>query len=181
MSFGSYFLNGYTEAGVAVLAVTSAWTWWKGGPAERLGTLIYGIGWLGADAWRALSNQSVPVIPMFVSDIAMSLGFLYIAIRYSSLWVGAAMLLQAGNFYLHAAGLADPSRPRWHGMIIYLLANNILSYLILLALASGTLATILKRQRDSRRKAEAAAKAAGRAAAKLAGLTKPTTPFASTS
>jgi hypothetical protein len=162
MSFSSFFLNIYTEVGLLALFATGAFAWWKGGAPERFGALVFGVGTVGADIWRAASGQHVPVIPMFAADLMMSLGFLYIAIRYSSLWLGAAMMLQSGSFALHAAGLSDPSRPRWHGMIIYLLANNVLSYLTLAALAGGTVATILKRRAAVRLKAEAEAKRASR-------------------
>ena len=162
MSFSSYFLNIYTEVGLATLFVTGAFAWWKGGAPERLGTLVFGLGTVGADIWRAANGQQAPVMPLFAVDLMMALGFLYIAIRYSSLWLGAAMLLLAASFTLHAAGLSDPARPRWHGMIIYLLANNVLSYLTLLALAGGTVATIVRRQRAVRRKAAAAARMANR-------------------
>jgi hypothetical protein len=160
MSFSSFFLNPYTLSGLGALAATSGFAWWKGGRPERLGALVFGIGTVGADIWRAASGQQVPVFPMFAADIFMALGFLYIAVRYSSLWLGAAMMLQSASFALHAAGLADPARPRWHGMIVYLLLNNVLSYLTLAALAGGTVATIIHRRRETRRKAEAAAKKA---------------------
>jgi hypothetical protein len=162
MSFSSYFLNIYTEAGLATLLATGAFAWWKGGAPERLGTLVFGLGTIGADIWRAANGDDAAVMPLVAVDLMMALGFLYIAVRYSSLWLGAAMMLLAASFALHAVGLSDPARPRWHGMIIYLLANNVLSYLTLLALAGGTVATIINRRRAVRREAEAEAKRASR-------------------
>ena len=162
MSFSSYFLNIYTEVGLATLFLTGAFAWWKGGAPERLGTLVFGLGTVGADVWRAANGEHAAVMPLFAVDLMMALGFLYIAIRYSSLWLGAAMMLLAASFALHATGLTDPARPRWHGMIIYLLANNILSYLTMAALVGGTVATIVKRRQMIRRKAEAEAKRANR-------------------
>jgi hypothetical protein len=162
MSFTSYFLNIYTEVGLASLFATGAFAWWKGAAPERLGTLVFGLGTVAACIWRAMNGEHAAVMPLFAVDLMMALGFLYIAIRYSSLWLGAAMMLLAASFALHATGLSDPARPRWHGMIIYLLANNILSYLTLAALAGGTVATIMKRRQAVRRKAEAEAKRASR-------------------
>ncbi len=162
MSFSSYFLNIYTEAGLFSLLATGVFAWWKGGPPERLGTLVFGVGTVAACIWRALGGGHASVMPLFAVDLLMALGFLCIAIRYSSLWLGAAMFLLSASFALHATGLSDPARPRWHGMVIYLLANNVLSYLTLLALAGGTVATILKRRHTLRRKAEAEAKNAAR-------------------
>jgi len=151
MSFVSYLTNGSTALGLVALFAACAFAWLKGGPAERLGTLF-----------RALSGESVPVITMFVSDLTLSLCFLFIAIRYSSVWLGAAMLSHASMLAAHAMALSDTGRPRWHGMYIYLLANNVLSYLTLLALVGGTVATLVKRRRAIRRKAEAEAKSAAR-------------------
>ena len=162
MSFSSYFLNIYTEVGLATLLATGAFAWWKGGAPERLGTLVFGLGTVGADIWRAAGGQHSAVTPLFAVDLMMALGFLYIAIRYSSLWLGAAMLLLSASFALHATGLTDPARPRWHGMIIYLLANSILSYLIMAALAGGTIATIVNRRQTIKRKAATEAKRASR-------------------
>lgn len=147
MSFNSYFLNIYTLMGLAALLSTAAFAWWKGGPAERLGTLILCVSAIGGDVARAFSGQLAPTVTMFVSDMFLSLGFLYIAIRYSSLWLGAAMIFQGCAFSFHATQLDDSDLPRWHGMVIYLLVHNILSYLVMLTLVGGTLATILKRRK----------------------------------
>ena len=162
MSFISYLTNPYTAGGLIGLFVVCAFAWSKGGPAERLGTLFLAVDWLATDAFRAVSGESVPVTILFVSDLTVSLCFLYVAIRYSSAWLGAAMLSHASMLAAHAMALSDPSRPRWHGMYVYLLANNVLSYLTLLALAGGTAATILKRRSVLKRRAEAEAKSAAR-------------------
>lgn len=167
MSFGAYFSSVYTLLGLAGLALTGAFAWWKGGRAERLGTLMLAVSWLGADLMRGLSGQMVPIITLLVSDALTSAAFLYIAIRYSSLWLGAAMIFRAIGFALHAAQLSDTDAPRWHGWIIYLLINNILSYLVLLSLAGGTVATILDRRRQARRRAAEAAARPARAARRI--------------
>lgn len=162
MSFATYFSSIYTLLGLASLAATGAFAWWKGGRAERLGTLMLAVSWLGADVARGFSGQMMPIIPLLASDALTSAAFLYIAIRYSSLWLGAAMIFRAIGFALHAAQLSDSDAPRWHGFIIYLLINNILSYLVLLSLAGGTVATMVQRRRLARNRANAEAKAAGR-------------------
>lgn len=165
MSFGTYFSSVYTLLGLAGLATTCAFAWWKGGPPERLGSLMLAVSWFGADIARGFSNQMVPTVTLLASDILISGGFLYIAIRYSSLWLGAAMMFQAIGFALHATQMSDSDAPRWHGWIIYLLICNILSYLVLGALTGGTIATILRRRRQARDKAAAEAKSAERGGA----------------
>jgi hypothetical protein len=164
MSFGTYFSSVYTLLGLAGLVATCGFAWWKGGPPERLGSLMLAIAWVGADTARGFSNQMVPTITLFVSDIVLAVGFLYIAIRYSSLWLGAVMMFQAIEFALHAIQLNSTDAPRWHGWILYLLINNLLNYLLLLTLTGGTVATILRRRRQVREKAAAEARLAERGA-----------------
>jgi len=148
MSFGVYLANIYTQLGLISLLATCAFSWWKGGPAERRGALMLLVVWIGADIARGLNGQLMPTSLLFASDLALSVGFLYVSVRYSSLWLGLAMLFQSFAFALHAVQLDDGDAPRWHGMIVYLLLNNILSYLLLLALVSGALATMRQRRRD---------------------------------
>jgi hypothetical protein len=163
MSFSTYIHNIHTQIGLVGLFITCVFAWWKGGPAEKLGAGMLCFSWLGADLARGLSGQMIPEGPMFVSDVLISLGFLYVAIRYSSLWLGAAMIFRSIAFVLHSAYMSDHDAPRWHGMIVYLLITNILGYLVFVSLCGGTIATILKRRRVAREKAEAEAKAARRA------------------
>jgi hypothetical protein len=162
MSFETYISSIYTLLGLAGLAVTAAFAWWKGGPPERLGTLLLATTWLGADILRGLSGEMMPTMIMLGSDFLNAAGFLYIAMRYSSLWLGAAMMFRAIAFALHATQMSDEDAPRWHGWIIYLLVTNILSYLVLLSLIGGTVATIVHRRRQARRKAQAEAEAVKR-------------------
>ncbi|MDR3507249.1 MAG: hypothetical protein P4L64_05045 [Caulobacteraceae bacterium] len=149
------------------LIVTSVFAWWKGGPPERLGTLLLAASWLGTDLTRALLGQLMPTALLFASDALVSTGFLIIAVRYSSLWLGMAMLFYASAFALHAVQFDDADAPRWHGMIIYLLLNNILNYLVLLTLAAGTCATMAQRRRTAQCQAKARARAAERAERRL--------------
>ena len=177
MSFGAYISSIYTLLGIASLLVTCAFAWWKGAAPERLGTAMVAVSWLGADLVRGLSGQMVPTFILLGSDILISAGFLFIAIRYSSLWLGAAMILRAIGFAVHATQLSDSDAPRWHGWIVYLLINNVIAYLVLLTLVGGTLATILPsaggwrvrrprpRPRPPRRAAQSASAAAARSCA----------------
>ena len=164
MSFGVYLANIYTQLGLIGLATTCAFAWWKGGAPEKLGTLVVAVAWLGGDLLRGLSGQLIPTAFLFASDTLLSFGLLIIAVRYSSLWVGLAMLFESFCFALHGIQLGDVDAPRWHGMIVYLLLNNIFNYLVLVTLATGTLATMHKRMRDRKLRALAQAKAADRAA-----------------
>ena len=159
MSFGAYLANIYTQLGLISLVLTCVFAWWKGGAPERLGTLVVAVVWIGADILRGLSGELMPTAVMFASDILMALGLLFIAVRYSSIWVGLAMMFESFCFALHAVQLDDADAPRWHGMIVYLLLNNILNHLVLATLTGGTFATISKRLRARKELRRAAAKA----------------------
>jgi hypothetical protein len=162
MSFAAYIGNIYTQLGLACLLATSLFAWTKGGKAERAGTLMLLVVWIGADIARGLTGELMPTAVLTLSDVLISTCFLYLAVRYSSLWLGLAMLFRSFGFALHAIQLSDADAPRWHGMIIYLLLNNILSYLVLATLAGGTLATMTQRMRARKERARAEAKACGR-------------------
>jgi len=154
MSFGAYLANIYTQLGLICLIVTFAFSWWRGGAAERQGSMMLLLVWLAADLLRGLNGQLMPTVLLFGSDVLLATGFLYLALRYSSLWLGLAMMCQAFAFALHALQMGDSDAPRWHGMIVYLLLNNILSYLLLLILFIGTLATAVQKWRETRTRAE---------------------------
>jgi hypothetical protein len=170
MSLASYFSSLYTLLGLAGLAGACLFTWWKGGPPERMGVLVVVAVWIGSDLVRAVGGQMIAPVTLLVSDFAAAAGFLYIAVRYSSLWLGAAMMFQAMSLALHAMQLSENDAPRWHGWIIYLLIVNVLSYLILLALIGGAVSAIFRRRRLAREKAQAEAKAEAKAA-------RPASPF----
>jgi hypothetical protein len=89
-----------------------------------------------------------------VFDGLLAVGFLVVAVRYSSLWLGAAMMCQAVSFGAHALRLSDDARGAWHGHSIFILVINTVSYLVLFILISGTFATILRRRRVDREKVE---------------------------
>jgi hypothetical protein len=159
MSFGAYFHDINTQISLIALVGTCLFAWTKGGKAERLGTLMMFVSWIGTDVLRALDGHLMPTALMFGSDGLLSLGFLFIAVRYSSLWLGLAMLFESFIFGLHAIQLGDVDAPRWHGMIVYLLLNNILNYLVLATLVGGAGATALKRRQDRKAKKLAAERA----------------------
>ncbi len=83
------------------------------------------------------------------------------------------MLFESFCFALHAIQLDDADAPRWHGMIVYLLLNNILNYLVLATLTGGTFATINQRARARKERLQAEAKAAARSAHRVAAPRQP--------
>ena len=69
--------------------------------------------WIGLLAAQFLTHQVIPELPFMISDGVVAIGFLLLAIRYASLYLGAAMLLQAALFSLHAAHLSGDTDFGW--------------------------------------------------------------------
>jgi hypothetical protein len=115
----------------------------KGGPAERLAAYMIGGAWLAAILARFIFGKDHLELIALSNDAVLSLGLLMVSIRYASLWLGFAMLLQSSAFALHAWYLADPPADQ-NG---YIWAINNLSYAVLLTLLVATLTTWFKRRR----------------------------------
>ncbi len=128
-----------------------AFAWWKGGQAERLGASLKLATSVIAFGVHHLLKQDSISGALLTADGVLAVGFLALAIRYASLWIGAAMLLQAGQFSLHAWYLVSGmDRDRF-----YAIANNLVTIGILVCILVGTLISWRRRN-----KAEAAAQAA---------------------
>lgn len=89
-----------------------------------------------------------------VNDAVLAIGFLVVALRYASLWLGGAMIFQSVQFSLHAFYFLTERKPD----LLYFVVNDIDTLAILACLLAGSIATI-------RRRRAAAAKAAAAAAA----------------
>lgn len=126
-----------------------ALAWFKGGRPERYGASLKVLTSIGALAAHHLLKQDSISGALLTFDGVLAVGFLALAIRYASLWIGAAMLLQAGQFSLHAFYLVSGLE---HDRF-YAVANNMVTIGILVCILTGTLIAW-------RRKARAAAQAA---------------------
>ena len=118
----------------ATLAV-AVFAWWKGGPAERTGALL--IVGAAAAVWLThnLFPRDIAASALLVIDAAMAAGFLILAIRYASPWLGGAMLFQAAQFSLHAYYLVmEKPYDRLYSVI-----NNVDTVGVLLCILVGTL------------------------------------------
>ena len=151
----------YSQAEFLAVVLCCALAWFKGGAAERDGALLIVLTTVGAKAVQYLTHELVPTIPILSADAILAVGFLILAIRYSSLWLGVAMILQGIEMSLTAANLADTHSPVWNHWNVYLLGVNVISYLVLIAIVTGTLTTWSRRNRlRKQRLAEEAAAAA---------------------
>ncbi len=113
----------------------------KGGVAERWGaTLIVGD-YVLAEIAVLLSYPHFPTSINFALDFALAVALLIVAIRFSSLWLGGAMLLQSialcsYGFAASGDGLHNRS---------YVILNNGLSLLMLACIVSGAVGSWRKR------------------------------------
>jgi len=74
----------------------------KGGPAERRAGLIFAAGALGVELVHLTVPRELQGSLLLAADGFVAGGFLLLALRYPSAWLGAAMLLQGVQFSLHA-------------------------------------------------------------------------------
>ena len=101
----------------------------KWGAAIILAGAVYGfvLNWLHLDAIHSLLQLA--------GEGAIGLGFLMLALRYTSAWLGGAMILQAVQFSLHAYYLIA-AKPHDY---LYALVNNVDTLAVLACLLTGTL------------------------------------------
>ena len=85
-----------------------------------------------------------------VVDFAFAVILLLLAVRFASLWIGAAMILQAAQFSLHAYYLVmEREQDSLHAWI-----NNTNDWGILISILVGTIFSIRRRKALAREEAE---------------------------
>lgn len=123
-----------------------ALAWWKGDRAEQYGASLKLATSLTALAIHQILGQGSISGALLTADGILAVGFLALAIRYASLWIGAAMLLQAGQFSLHAWYLVNDLRfDRF-----YAVSNNLVTAGILACILVGTLISWWRRAKADR-------------------------------
>lgn len=134
--------------GLALLVSITALAWFKGGAAERYGAILNASGYLSITALQFASNGHMPLAPMVWADLLIATGFLWLSVRYNSLWLGVAMMLQGAEFAIHTQYLTSlGEQPIVFGIRLYALGENLISLAVLLTLLGATLTTMRKRQR----------------------------------
>jgi len=131
-------------------ALASLFAWWKGGPAEKFGSSIYAASVLATTFIEMVTGQATPVGEELFLDTAVAIGFLALAIRYNSLWVGAAMMAKGVQLAIHATRLTDGEDSFSSGVNLYALGLNLIALLIVGILVSGTIVTMGRRKRADR-------------------------------
>jgi hypothetical protein len=134
----------------ATIVAVTALAWFKGAWPERFGA---SLNLLFASLFFVLQLVMQPTAlatSILIMDGLLGLGFLVLALRYTSLWLGAAMLLQAGQFSLHAFYYVT-TKPVDR---LFAIVNNVVSWGILLSILTGVGASWL----NSRKASQAAAR-----------------------
>ena len=134
-----------SQAASVFLVLTCAYAWLKGAPAERQGAIVLLICNLAGDMILALTFPHPPGVLMLGADFVLAAALLGLAILHSSLWLGAAMLLQSVALCIHAFVLGgDGPQP-----VQFIIANNIISQLMLVCIIVATTLSWLARSRRS--------------------------------
>lgn len=120
-----------------VIVLVTAFAWFKGGPAERIGATVNLMGTLVVLVLIKVMRQEHIGLILLGLDGALGLVFLALAVRYTSLWLGGAMLLQAAQFSLHAYYLVLDRQVD----LLFAVVNNVVSWGVLLAIFLGTFVT----------------------------------------
>jgi hypothetical protein len=145
----------YAQLSIVALALCCGFALWKGALAERAGAALILATWIVTlIASESAPRHHFPAAGFLVSDAVLATGLLILALRFSSWWLGAAMLLQAAGLSLQAVffasersdiGLADNELLAAKRLLV--LGKNLASVAMLLVLLAATLATIIKRRR----------------------------------
>lgn len=132
----------------ALLLSVCVFAFRRGGAPERLGAgLILGLALVTAagDLFayaNGLRQHQAFLVGRLMLEGALAMGFLLLAVRYASLWLGGAMLFQAIQFSLQAFYFVTG---RAHDTL-YVTVNNIDFFGILACLTAGTLAASRRRR-----------------------------------
>jgi hypothetical protein len=130
--------------GATFLVCGLAWT--KGSAAERWGSLIVLVGAVVALLVQMFLPARSESVAMLLSEGLYSLAFLMLALRYTSPWLGGAMLLQAMQFGLHAYYIVAERR---HDLT-YGIVNNLNSAGVLICILLGIVASSRRRARAAK-------------------------------
>lgn len=142
-----------------VTLVVSAFALWKGDVPVRLAALTHLCVGLATLLIHPRNGDIGGESALLAVDFASAVIFLLLAVRFANLWIGAAMLLEASQFALHAYYLVmELPHDRLHAWI-----NNISDDGVLLCIFLGAVLTIRRRMTLAREEAEFQARRAQRA------------------
>lgn len=133
------------QFGLLALVGTCIFAWTAGGPGERAGSSAIAVAWIASLASAPLIPHDQHPIAFLIFDVALATALLVIAIRYASLWLGVAMMVQAFLLALHGEHLGEGGLPAYTFVVL----SNTASAVQLLAIVAATIASILERGRKA--------------------------------
>ena len=123
---------------------------WKGDGAARIAGVINLFNAAALPAMRIVFGHQTGEVLQLLSDFVASVGFLILAVRFASPWLGACMLLQSGQFSLHAFYLVtDRPHDQLHAWI-----NNVDQWAIYICILVGVGLAVRRRAAMAREEAE---------------------------
>ena len=144
-----------SQIGILALIATAVFAYFKGDAAERWGVALICISWLGGDdvsfLLGKLFSQADLELTLLAMDAILAAGFLYLALRFTKVWLGVAMLMQSIELALHGAVMADFG----FSYRQYAVCNNMVSIGLLVLLATATIIAWAQRERTERAPAPA--------------------------
>jgi hypothetical protein len=132
--------------GMAATFMVCGLAWMRGSSAERWGCVIVLVGSAVSLLIQLLLPPGLRSVVALLCEGVYGLSFLLLALRYTSPWLGGAMLLQAIQFSLHAYYIIG-ERPHDN---TYSLVNNLNSAGVLICILLGIAASWRRRVRAAR-------------------------------
>lgn len=135
-----------------IIAATPFIAWRIGGPAERWGALLNASAALAVIASQILTVSARPAVAFLAVDFTLATGFLVLALRYSNIWLGVAMLLQSAELTLNAVTLSAGRQPS----ALDALVTNLISLAVVATILGGAWANWRRAKRTLPSGAQAA-------------------------
>lgn len=129
--------------GWAVLLAIFLAAVFKGGPAEKSGAALVLVASIATMSVHLIAAKITHSYLLLAIDGLTAVAFLLIALRFTSAWIGVAVLLLAAQFSLHAYYLVA-ERPHDR---LYSIVNNLNTLGVLGSILVGTLIAWRKRAR----------------------------------
>ena len=133
-------INLSTTLAMPTLVAVTLFALLKGGPAERVSAPALLATGIGLQLFRLLPGAQ-PQYPSLICDAVVAFLFLWFALRYSNLWLAAAMICQGLGFGLHVLlleqtdDLIDRST-----QFTFVIGMHLTSWSVMLLIAGGTFA-----------------------------------------
>jgi hypothetical protein len=123
--------------------------WRIGGPAERWGAALNSFLTFAILAIQIITRDARPNIPFLAADFLLATGFLVLALRYSNIWLGVAMLLQSAELTLNAVTLSAQRELTAMDALI----TNLISLAIVATILGGAWANLRRTRQTPRTRA----------------------------